>query len=110
MDLQKSLGKIATKIAGSKHLRVGTIVLRFTGKDAGDYFVHCKPNGADMVKEQPPGILHGELIGASTTIVPILQGTKDPIPAFLAGGFRVRGDLRYLYDVAYELGILKRPL
>ena len=40
----------------------------------------------------------------------ILAGTKDARKEFLAGGFRVRGDLRYLSNVALELGILKEPL
>jgi len=29
---------------------------------------------------------------------------------FLAGGFRVRGDLRYFSDLAMEIGILENPL
>lgn len=110
MQLQKSIDRITPKLAASKRLRSGAIAFRFTGKEGGDYFMHCKRDGGCAVDQNAEDTIHAELIGPSTTLLPIVEGTKDPVRAFVAGGFRVRGDLRYLYDLAYELGILKKPL
>jgi hypothetical protein len=51
-----------------------------------------------------------EVIGDADRIQAILAGEKDGRMQFLAGGFRVRGDLRYLSDIALELGLIKEPL
>jgi hypothetical protein len=54
------------------------------------------------ISDSPPTI---QIIGDARRILGVLAGQKDARTHFLAGGFRVRGDLRYLSDLAVELGI-----
>jgi hypothetical protein len=49
-------------------------------------------------------------MGDANTVRAILDGDRDAREQFLAGGLRVQGDLRYLSDLALELGVLKEPL
>lgn len=51
-----------------------------------------------------------EIIGTARQIAGVLAGKTDARKRFLAGGFRLRGDLRYASDLAMQLGILKDPL
>jgi hypothetical protein len=51
-----------------------------------------------------------EIMSSASRIQAALSGDKDPRALFLAGGFRVRGDLAYFSDLAVELGILKEPI
>jgi hypothetical protein len=50
------------------------------------------------------------VIGDAGAVQDILDGRVDARERFLAGGIRVRGDLRYLSDLGLELGLLKQPL
>jgi putative sterol carrier protein len=81
-----------------------------TGADGGDYIVDCSQGGR-IEKEyssiRQPTI---EIIGDAKRIKAIFEGKKDARKQFLAGGIRVRGDLRYLSDMLLELGILTEPL
>ena len=51
-----------------------------------------------------------QVMGDANTVRAILDGDRDAREQFLAGGLRVQGDLRYLSDLALELGVLKEPL
>ena len=57
-----------------------------------------------------PAVPTLEIMGDARRIAAVISGGKNARKEFLAGGFRVRGNLRYLSDVAMELGILKIPL
>ena len=57
--------------------------------------------------DQAPTI---EIMGDARRIQAALSGDKDPRVLFLAGGFRIRGDLAYFSDLVVELGILKEPI
>jgi hypothetical protein len=50
-----------------------------------------------------------EVYGDAERIRGIVEGEKDAVREFLAGGLRVRGDLRYLSELGLELGFLRRP-
>ena len=50
-----------------------------------------------------------EVFGDRKRIQAIIDGEKDPRAQFLAGGLRVRGDLRYLSDLAVDIGLLDEP-
>jgi hypothetical protein len=68
--------------------------------------------GVRLVKAAPrpdaaPAI---EIIGDARNISGVLTGQKNALKHFLAGGFRVRRDLRYFSDLALEMGILQNPL
>ena len=51
-----------------------------------------------------------EVIGDAEAVQAVLDRKVNAREQFLAGGIRVRGDLRYLSDVALEMGLLKHPL
>jgi hypothetical protein len=95
-------------------MKRGDIVFRLTGSGGGtSYRVECGDGQARVAETtiastgSAPLI---EVIGDARSIQSILAGEKDARMQFLAGGFRVRGDLRYLSDVALELGLIKEPL
>jgi hypothetical protein len=111
--VRKSLGGLAKKLQGSEELREGTVVLRLGGPAGGDY--HFESDGqevrlvdaAEAALDREPLL---EILGEAETIRSIIDGEKDAAKQFFAGGIRVRGDLRYLSDVAIKLGLLDQPL
>ena len=62
-----------------------------------------------MSRESTAGAPHVEVIGDANRIRAILEGRKEGRLQFYAGGIRVRGDLQYLSDLAYEMGLIKEP-
>lgn len=109
--VRHSLDELAGKIANARNARAGDIVLHLSGKDAGTYRL-SSGQGEVQVHETAsmdtqPMI---EVIGDAEAVQAILDGTVDARKQFLAGGLRIRGDLRYFSDLALELGILKHPL
>jgi hypothetical protein len=109
--LEASLDDVGRRLATCRSLRTGAIAVRATGPGGGDFTFDCTERGVRVHKgpmpEAPPVI---EIIGDTRRIVGVLAGEKDAVAQFLAGGFRLRGDLRYFSDLAVELGILKQPL
>ena len=112
-SFRKSLDGLAARLKDSRRIRKGNVLLRVAGAEAGDYIVECSDAGVRInegtgVSMDPLPVL--EVFGDSNTIRAIIDGEKDPVRQFYAGGIRIRGDLRYFSDVALELGILKEPL
>lgn len=97
----------ATKLEG---LRDGVIRFRFS--DGGEAVVRCSRGKADLSEE--PAAMEGEplieVMGDRKRIQAIIDGKKEARAQFLAGGLRIRGDIRYFSDLALELGILSEPL
>ncbi len=110
--VRKSLSSLAARLGKSRYLRPGKLVLRLGGAAAGDYCLDCRGDGVTVVAgpvgTETPALV--EVIGDAQTIRAIIDGEKDAVKQFYAGGIRIRGDLRYFSDVAVELGILKQPL
>ena len=104
VEMFDSLGK---RIAAHPALCRGTVAFRLSGPDGGDFFVSNGRVLAEPDSDRPPTI---EIIGDARRIQAILGGKKEPRKQFLAGGIRVRGDLRFLSDLMLELGLLKEPL
>ena len=108
----KALLETFTKLSGRGSqitaLKEGSIVFRLTG--GGVYSIDCSTNGAEVSTEMPRSAPLIEILGEAKHIQAILEGKRDAVAQFMAGGLRVRGDLRYLSDLALELGILKQPL
>jgi putative sterol carrier protein len=112
-SVRQSLESFAPKLANTRSVRPGSVILRLSGPGGGTYQLEC---GADKVQvtenstdgvDTPPLI---EVIGDAEVIRAILEGQADARKQFLAGGIRIRGNMRYLSDVALELGLLKHPL
>jgi hypothetical protein len=107
---QDPLHHFAKRLSATKTLRDGHIVLRLTGESGGNYCLRCEGSRVTLLPDVPSGNHHIELVGNAKRIRSVLEGKKDARAHFLAGGFRVRGDARYISDLAMELGILKEPI
>ncbi len=110
--LERALEQLTRRLAGRPIVRQGTILVRATGTEKGEYFLECSKKRVRLAKRTATGTATPtiEIIGKARQISAVLSGTKDARKNFLAGGFRVRGDLRYASDLALALGILKEPL
>lgn len=109
-DVRKSLDTLARKLAESKSLRTGSIAFRLSGSDGGDFCIQCSQKAATLIDIAPLQAHSIEVIGDARLLQAIIERRKDARKHFLAGGFRIRGDIRYLSDLALELGILKEPI
>lgn len=110
MNSESALDKFAARVSQADATRNGAIVFRLTGAGGGEYCLDCSRGVAKITKEIPSRSPLIELIGDAPRIFAILEGKKDARAQFFAGGFRVRGDLRYASDLALELGIIEKPL
>lgn len=110
-SVEAALRQVANRLADCRALRSSSIVVRASGPGGGDFSFDCAVRSARLKKgmpsQFPPTI---EIIGDARRIQAVLAGRKDARTQFLAGAFRVRGDLHYFSDLAVELGILKEPL
>jgi hypothetical protein len=104
------LHDFAKRLSATTVLRDGHIVLRMKGEGAAEYCFRCEKGIASLQQDVPPGDHHIELIGDARRIRTLLEGKKDARVHFLAGGFRVRGDIGYISDLAMALNLLKHPL
>jgi hypothetical protein len=111
-NFRDALGRLSERLAKAKSMKPGHIVFRLEGTEAGIYTVQCgygKVQVMDSAAEVDTAPLI-EVIGDGQRVRAILDGEKDATEQFFAGGFRVRGDLPYLSDIALELGLIKQPL
>ena len=109
-DVRPALRALAGRLNEGKRFRPGTVVFRL-GRH-GDVHLDAAEGEVSVVDGQParPHGPRAELIGDARLIRAILEGKNDARARFLAGGFRVRGDLRYLSEIAMELDLLKEPI
>jgi len=107
---EQSLRRLANRASGAKALQEGHIVLRLTGRHGGIFALRAQGGKVEVLNDIPAGPHPIELIGDAQRVLAVLEGKKDARAQFLAGGFRVRGDVRYISDLAMELGILKTPI
>ena len=102
--------RIGKTLGAHKTLNRGLIAFRLSGTGGGDYVIDSSRGGLIESSEAATQQTRVEIMGDARRIQAILEGKKDPRKQFLAGGIRVRGDLRYLSDALLELGILTEPL
>ncbi len=112
-SFEEALSALGQKIQQAKAARPGSIVFHAAGAGSGTYRLHTGHGQTRMVPfgeaadDKHPLI---EVIGEAATLQAILDGRKDAVKTFLGGGLRVRGDLNYMSELAYELGFLEKPL
>jgi len=104
-----ALNDFASKFDRARTRRAGSILLRLTGENGGDFYLQSSSTGCCISRESTAGTPHIEVIGDANRIRAILEGRKEGRLQFYAGGIRVRGDLQYLSDLAYEMGLIKEP-
>jgi hypothetical protein len=112
-ELHASLGRLAQKLRDSRSVTPGDIVFRLSGPAAGNYSLECGAGEVNVVESPAAGAERRpriEVMGEAEAVRAILDGEEDARRRFVAGGIRVRGDLRYLSDLALELGLLEEPL
>lgn len=112
-NVRRSLETLVGRLADTRSIRDGDVVMRLTGDSGGTYLLSCRGGkvklaDAAMTGTEKTPLL--EVMGDAETIRSILEGESDARERFFAGGLRVRGDLRYLSTVGLELGLLKEPL
>jgi hypothetical protein len=101
--------KFSADFEKARTRRVGSILLRLTGENGGDFYVHSTNAGCSVSHEAAAGPPHVEVIGDADRICAILAGDKEGRLQFYAGGMRVRGDLQYLSELAHEMGLIREP-
>jgi hypothetical protein len=104
------LHQFGQKLSQAKALRRGHVVLRLSGSEGGNFCFSFDGKSFVSSAEIPPGPHAVELIGDGKRIRSVLSGAKDARAQFLAGGFRLRGDMKYISDLAVELGLLTQPI
>jgi hypothetical protein len=104
-----ALNDFAGKFDRARTRRAGSILLRLTGENGGDFYLHSTSTGCSMSRQPAVGPPHIEVSGDANRIRSILEGRKEGRLQFYAGGIRIRGDLQYLSDLAYEMGLIKEP-
>jgi hypothetical protein len=113
LSLDTAIENLSTRLSSCRAVRKGgTLLIRATGDGGGEFHLEASEQAVRVTKA--PAMLPAaptlEIMGDARRIAAVISGGKNARKEFLAGGFRVRGNLRYLSDVAMELGILKIPL
>lgn len=109
-SFESTLGKLADRLGKIKSVRDGTVLFHLTGSGGGEFCLECGSGRTRVVKGRSSRKPALEIRGDAARIRAILEGKKDARAQFLAGGIRVRGNLRDLSAAGMELGILKQPL
>lgn len=107
--LELALAKLARRMSSSRIVKKSSIVIHASGAGGGDYGLSCAPGDVKLTKT-PAYPATVEIMASAKQLPLLLAGERDPRKLFFAGALRVRGDLRYLSDLAMDLGILKEPL
>jgi hypothetical protein len=109
--LERALEQVTRRLEASTIVRQGTILVRTTDAEKGEFFLECSRTSVRLAKSSAAKTAAPtlEIIGKARQISAVISGAKDARRNFLAGGFRLRGDLRYASDLAQALGILKDP-
>jgi hypothetical protein len=108
-DIDDVMGDVSALLERSSNARDGTITLRFIDEDTSSVSLHLSAGKARLEKDPVGDSPHVEIIGDARRLVAILGRKKEGRAQFFAGGLRVRGDLRYLSALAYELGMISEP-
>jgi hypothetical protein len=110
MEQLADRGTIFERFGDLSGVRDGDIVLRLDGPDGGIHHLRLRGGRLQTDAASAGTVPHCELIGDARTVRAVIDGRKDARATFLAGGFRLRGDLRYASEVALALGLIDSPL
>jgi hypothetical protein len=111
-DILKTLNMAVKHLANAKSLKDGNIIFRLKGEGGGDFCIRCLEKSTRLLRSVPktaePPLI--ELIGSKDAIQKILEKKSDPLVQFMRGNFLIRGDIRYISDLALEFKLIKQPL
>lgn len=110
--VKEMLASASARLNESRLTRRGDIVLRLSGEGGGNYCLSCDPGKTTVHEVDPLGSRSPliEVSGDAQIICDIFEGKRNAFKQFLAGGLRLRGDLRYFSDLALEMKIIDKPL
>jgi hypothetical protein len=116
--VESALHDLAPRLGRARRIRHGDIVFRLSGPSGtSDSVLTADRDGVRVVPADDVVPANGrtrkplvEVLGDPEAVRAVLAGEVEGRERFLAGGIRVRGDLRYLSDLALELGLLAKPL
>ena len=107
-----ALRNLRKRLVNSNSLRKGNLVFRLKGQGGGDFCIRCSGKTVRLHRSLPktkdPPLI--EMIGQADSIKRILDGASNPMVSFRRGNFRIRGDIKYISELAMVLGLLRRPL
>jgi hypothetical protein len=109
MTADAALKEFSAKFERAQTRRPGSILLRLTGKNGGQFYLYSTATGCRVSREPAEESPHVQVSGPADRILAILSGRKEGRSQFIAGGIRVRGDLDYLSALAHEMGLIKEP-
>ena len=101
-------------------LAIGGRVSKAVPRAHGSIVVHCTDTGEEFALEgmgSAPRVNRGrgtgpqqvEVRGPAAVLRAVAEGRQEPARALVAGGIRVRGDLRYLEAMLKDVGLLECP-
>lgn len=106
-SVEAAVSKFSANFERARTRRIGSILLRLTGENGGAFYLHSTSTGCSVSREATAESPQVEVIGNADRIRAILDGSKEGRLQFYAGGIRVRGDMRYLSELAHEMGFIK---
>ncbi len=111
-EFRTALQSIAPRVQQARMRRNGDIAFRLAGTSGkAEMVLAVEGDGVEIVDAAGrTGEPLVEVLGDPEAVRAVLSGEVEGRERFLAGGIRVRGDLRYLSDLAIELGLLAKPL
>lgn len=112
-SVQDALEQLRERMDECRTVKPGDIDLHLSGESGGEFRISSGRGKTTISSAADRGTGSRPLLevwGDADTIRAIIDGEKDPVRQFLAGGMRVRGNLRYLSEIGVELGILDKPL
>jgi hypothetical protein len=106
---EDTLHEVARRAGRASKLRHGDIAFRLAG--TRELVLAADRDGVKVaLAAERTGTPLIEVLGDPDAVQAVLSGKVEGRKQFLSGGIRVRGDLRYLSDLALELGLLEKPL
>jgi hypothetical protein len=111
--LEDALERLRERMDKCAAMKPGYVDLHLSGPSGGEYRIGSRSGKTTISRAAGSRPERGPLLevwGDVGAIRAIIDGEKNAVKQFLAGGMRVRGNLKYLSEVGVELGILDKPL
>jgi hypothetical protein len=106
VGVEDALRELTARIDACRALRHGSILVRATGSGGGDFSIECSEHGACLGTTRGAYASTVEVMGDARTIRGVIDGRLDARREFFSGGFRVRGDIGFVSDLAVRLGFI----
>lgn len=106
MATDETLAKFAERVRRAKTSRRGVLAFRLSGKGGGNFFIDLSVAGERIVAGDAPSSPLLEIEGEAERVSAVLDGRKSWLSQLYGGGLTVRGDLKFINELASDLGII----